>query len=112
MQMSVVRAPFGSPCCVFEQGIHVLTPKSNGNTQEAVASSQHDRKDFNRDVKHQTNHTKHNEDKMLMLMYRKMNVSYRWLVSSQYMYRLQSYGENPITSASPPVVASLILCLL
>ena len=30
------------PCCVLEQG--AFTPKSTGNTQEAVAPSQHDLK--------------------------------------------------------------------
>ena len=33
------------------------SPKSTGNTQEAVAPSQHDRKIVNRDVKLQTNQT-------------------------------------------------------
>ena len=45
--------------------------------------------------------TKHNKDKMLILAHRKMNVLYVWLVSSKYMYRLQSCGYIPITSGSP-----------
>ena len=32
-----------------------------------------------------------------------MNILYVWLVSSKYMYRLQSYGKSPITSGSPLV---------
>ena len=35
-----------------------LPPKSTGNTQEAVAPSQHDRKIVYRDVKNQSNQTK------------------------------------------------------
>ena len=40
---------------------------------------------------------------MLILVHRDMNVLYVWLVSSKYMYRLQSYGKSPITSGSPLV---------
>ena len=50
--------------------------------------------------------TKHNKDKMLILVHREMNVLYVWLVSSKYMYRLQSYGKSPITSGSPLVEKS------
>ena len=45
-------SPTGSPCCVLNT---YLLPKSTGNTQEVVAPSQHDLKNFYRDVKHQTN---------------------------------------------------------
>ena len=31
------------PCCVHDQGC-IYSPKSTGNTQEAVAPSRHDRK--------------------------------------------------------------------
>ena len=44
---------------------------------------------------------------MLILVHRKMNVLYVWLVSSKYTYRLQSYGKSPITSGSPLVDAIL-----
>ena len=47
--------------------------------------------------------TKHNTDQMLILMHWEINVLYVWLVSSKYMYRLQSYGKSPITSGSPLV---------
>ena len=47
--------------------------------------------------------TKHNKDKMLILLHREMNVIYVWLVSSKYVYRLQSNGKSPITSGSPLV---------
>ena len=36
-----------------------LLPKSTGNTQEVVASSQHDRLIVYWDIKHQTNQNKH-----------------------------------------------------
>ena len=45
-----------------------------------------------------------NKDKMLILLHRKMNVLYVWLVSPKYIYRLQSYGKSPITSGSPLVL--------
>ena len=32
-----------------------------------------------------------------------MNVLFVWLVSSKYMYRLQSYRKSPISSGSPLV---------
>ena len=48
--------------------------------------------------------TKHNKEKMLVLVHRYMNVLYVWLVSSKYLYRLQSYGKSPITSGSPLIV--------
>ena len=49
--------------------------------------------------------TKHNKDKMLILAHRKINVLYLWLVSLKYIYRLQSYGQSPITSGSPLVLS-------
>ena len=45
---------------------------------------------------------------MLILVHRKMNVLYVWLVSSKYIHRLQSYGKSPITSGSPLVLMSSI----
>ena len=51
--------------------------------------------------------TIHNKDKMLKLVHRKMNVLYVCLVSSKYIYRLQSYGKSPITSGSPIVCTTL-----
>ena len=51
-------------------------------------------------------YTKHNKDKMLILVHRTMNVLYVWLVSSKYIYRLMSLGKSPITSGSPLVYQS------
>ena len=48
---------------------------------------------------------KHNKDKRLILGHRKMKVLYVWLVSSKFIYRLQSYGKSPFTSGSPLVNA-------
>ena len=48
----------------------------------------------------------HNKDKMKILVYKKINDLYIWLVSSKYIYRLQNYWKSPITSGSP-----LVLCL-
>ena len=48
-----VRAPLGSNRVVSLSKAHLL-PESTGNTQEAVASSQHDRKIVYRDVKNQS----------------------------------------------------------
>ena len=45
---------------------------------------------------------------MLILVHRKMNVLYVWLVSSKYIHGLQSYGKSPITSGSPLVYVRLI----
>ena len=47
--------------------------------------------------------TKRTKDKMLILMHRKINVLYVWLVSSKYMKKLKSYGKSPITAGSPLV---------
>ena len=47
--------------------------------------------------------TKRNKDKMLILAHRKINVLYLWLVSLKYIYRLQSYGQSPITLGLPLV---------
>ena len=48
-----VRAPLGSNRVVSLSKAHLL-PKSTGNTQEAVAASQHDCKIVYRDVKNQS----------------------------------------------------------
>ena len=40
---------------------------------------------------------------MLILVNKKMNVLYAWLVSSKYICRLKSYSRSPITSGSPLV---------
>ena len=53
--------------------------------------------------------TKHNKDKMLILVHREMNVLYIWLDSSIYMYSLQSYGESPITSGPPLIFYVLFI---
>ena len=44
------------PCCVIEQGTftQIVLPKSTGNTQEAVAPSQHDWEIVYREVKNQS----------------------------------------------------------
>ena len=55
--------------------------------------------------------TKHNKNKLLKLVQRKIIVLYVWLVSSKYIYRLQSYGKSPITSGSPLVFRHFI-CLI
>ena len=49
-----VRVPLGSDCVVTLSKTHLL-PKSTGNTQEAKAPSQHDRKIVYRDVTNQIN---------------------------------------------------------
>ena len=51
------------PCCVLEQG--AFTPKKTGNTQEAVAPSEHDLKIVCRDVKNQS--TNQPSEKVLRL---------------------------------------------
>ena len=76
-----VRAPLWSNRVVYLSKAHLL-PKSTGNTQEAVAPSQHDRKIVYRDVKNQST----NQPTSLRIMKFGTKVGYNKL-SATYCYQ-------------------------